>query len=46
MGALHLTAALRYADASRPEPVVFISWDRDQRAAAVTARLELLPKAL
>jgi hypothetical protein len=46
MDALHLAAALRYADASRPEPVVLVSWDRDQRAAAVAAGLEVLPKTL
>ncbi len=46
MDALHLAAALRYAAASAPEDVAFVSFDRDQRAAAAAEGLEVRPKKL
>lgn len=46
MDALHLASAMRFAAASSPEEVVFVSWDRDQRAAARAEGMDLLPLEL
>lgn len=45
MDSIHLGAALRWA-ADSGAAVTFVSWDRDQREAARSEGLSLLPEAL